>query len=91
MAAHDHHFEYDASSNRSYSAVRIFHDGIISRFSEDTLVTLFRDEIQKQLSDDPDLRLLIREMVGEAIRKMNLQEVVAAAVKASLRVGEVGE
>lgn len=42
------------------------------------------EEIRTALTTDPDLRILVRECIKEAIAQMNVQEVIAQAVKAAL-------
>jgi len=48
------------------------------------VMQLVGDEVHKQITEDPDMRILVRELVTEAISKMNLQEVVGQAVARAL-------
>lgn len=59
-------------------------DHLLMMVSEHTMAEIARDEVQKQLTNDPELRILVREMVKEAISRMNLQEIVTAAVRDAL-------
>jgi len=65
--------------------IRIPYAELIVHASESAITQMMHDEIVKQLTDDPDLRLLVREMVKDAIAKMGLQEVVGLAVREHLQ------
>ena len=75
--------EHDPANNAT--VIRIAHDKLITFASQSAVLEMVREEIQAALTHDQEFRILVREMVKEAIAKMNLQEVVAEAVKAHLK------
>jgi hypothetical protein len=65
--------------------LRIHSDVIIGHASAAAVARALSEAVEQQLANDPDLRLLIREMVKDHISKMNLHEIVGEAVKKHLR------
>lgn len=78
-------FATERDPTRNSTLIRIFHDGLIANVSTNAVLQMIAEEIQSALTNDQELRILVREMIKEAIAKMNLQEVVAEAVKAALK------
>ncbi len=75
----------NAVDGSSYWTVRL--DVLLLQLSDARLIDLARELMENEIKTDADLRILVREMVKESIAKMNLQEVIDAAVKRSLKSG----
>lgn len=58
---------------------------IFSLASGQAITELVVTEIHKQITEDADMRILVRQLVAESISKMNLAEVVTQAVALALR------
>jgi hypothetical protein len=64
--------------------IRIAYKELVNAVTKHAMHNMVADEIQKQLANDPDLRILVRECVAEAIRSMNMQEIITACLKKSM-------
>ena len=79
-------FTSEGDYGNNATVIRIFHDRLMHLVSHDAVMRMIGEEIQTALTSDPELRILVREMIKEAISRMNVQEVVAEAVKLALKV-----
>ena len=65
--------------------IKFYTDQVISHASESAIFELMHKEVKDALTNDADLRILVRECVRDAIAKLNIQEVVALAVSEELQ------
>jgi hypothetical protein len=68
-----------------YVHVAISQSKIIAAVSEHEVVQMFREEVARQLREDEELRILVREAVKSAIASLDVGEIVKQAVSEELK------
>jgi hypothetical protein len=70
---------------KGFTRIAIRHSALLLKVSEHEIVTMFQEEVARQMREDEDLRILVREAVKSAIAGLSIGEIVALAVSEELK------
>ena len=70
-------------AGRGYT-LAIAMDRFVMAASDQAILEMVREEVAKQIKEDPEMRIPIREMVREAMGRINLSEVVQQEIQKAI-------